>query len=138
MARSDPRLTSTAVVRVAQCADNSWMLRPLHFRSILMACCGFAAAASAQSESRQEFVCTRDAETRLVSVHGDTEGRGCRVDYTRAGVTKMLWSAKSGRRYCAQKAIELVTSLTDGQFQCMPHTVEQPGEEVPADPARND
>jgi hypothetical protein len=116
------------------------MKSTLLFRSLVLGCLA-AAAAQAQSDSRQEFVCQFNGETRIVSVHGGThesgEPAGCRVDYTKGGVTKTLWNSRSDRRYCAQKAIELVTSLSNAQFKCTPRTIEKPGDDIAADPTRD-
>ena len=89
-----------------------------------------AAAAQAQPGSRERFVCTVGSNHRFIDIYrlaaGGSRGGGCRVDYTRDGVTKQLWSASGDYAYCVKKAVGLVTTLSRGNFSCRPQTAEPP------------
>ena len=87
-----------------------------------------AAGAQAQPESRERFVCTFGNSHRFIDIYrlaaGGPRGVGCRVDYTRDGVTKRLWSASGDYAYCVKRAVGLVTTLSRGNFSCRPQTAE--------------
>jgi len=100
-----------------------------------------ANSGQAQTESHEDFICTSGPVKRVVSVFnrdifdGQRRVGGCRVDYTKDGETKTVWSSKTGRAYCATKAASLVTNLVKGNFSCRAETSEQPEEiEPPAQP----
>jgi hypothetical protein len=90
-----------------------------------------ANAGWAQSpESRERFVCTSRGSERFIDIYRRESraprGGGCRVDYTRDGVTKQVWSASGDYAYCVKRAVGLVTKLSKGGFVCSPQTVEPP------------
>ena len=98
-----------------------------------------SARTEAQSGSRdpsapqERFVCTFGGSQRLIDIYrGAPAGRrgGCRVDYTRNGVTKQMWSAQADYAYCVKKAVGLVTELSKGHFSCKPQSAE-PGSSAP-------
>jgi hypothetical protein len=97
----------------------------------LLAWCVIAASASAAeppAESRERFVCTFGASQRLVDIYrvAATGARpGCRVDYTKEGVTRQLWSSSGDYAFCVKQAVGLVTKLSKGNFSCKPQTVDQ-------------
>lgn len=92
-------------------------------------------AAAEQTESRERFVCTSGAAQRFIDIYrlaGD-DGRpgACRVDYTREGTTRQLWSARADYGYCVKQALGLVTKLSRGSYACKPQTgAEQPPPEA--------
>jgi hypothetical protein len=89
---------------------------------------GYVRAASA---SHEEFICTRGAVSRIVSIFNQdasTGNRGCRVDYQKGGEIKTVWSSKNDYKYCVAKAVSLVTKLTEGNFSCELKNREQPDE----------
>jgi hypothetical protein len=102
---------------------------------------GLAAASASsgqvQTELHEDFICTSGAVKRVVSVfnrNGDNDKRklgGCRVDYTKDGKTKTVWSSTTERGYCAAKAASLVTNLVKGNFSCKAETQEQPDDIQP-------
>jgi hypothetical protein len=107
-----------------------------------LACVGLLIAPLARSAPpaqppHQDFTCTFGTEKRVISVYNDDTANGggkhgsCRVDYTKGGTTKTLWSSSSDRAYCAQKATSLVTKLAQGRFSCRAATLEQPDEAGP-------
>ena len=49
----------------------------------------------------------------------------CRVDYTKDGATRTLWSSETGHAYCAKQATALVTKFTEARYTCHPETIEQ-------------
>ncbi|MGD0505458.1 MAG: hypothetical protein ABSD02_22275 [Steroidobacteraceae bacterium] len=84
----------------------------------------------AEPESRERFVCNFGANQRFIDIYrlaaSGPRGGGCRVDYTRDGVTKRLWSASGDYAYCVKRALGLVTTLSKGSFSCRPETNESP------------
>jgi hypothetical protein len=48
----------------------------------------------------------------------------CRVDYTRDGKTRSLWSSGHDYRFCVRKALEIVGLLEGVNFKCTPHSTE--------------
>jgi hypothetical protein len=94
-----------------------------------------ASRGEAQPESRERFVCTFGASQRFIDVYRlashAPRGGSCRVDYTKNGVTKPVWSASGDYAYCVKKAVGLVTVLSKGKFSCKPQTSDQPGVSVP-------
>ena len=93
-----------------------------------------AGSAQAQIEPHEEFICTSGPAKRVVSIFngnslsGARGSGGCRVDYTRDGKTRTIWTSQRDRAYCVAKAVSLVTKLVEGNFSCKPETVEQPDE----------
>lgn len=93
------------------------------------------AAAGVRAQTRpgphEEFTCTSGAATRLVSIFNLSASEGqtgaCRVDYTKDGKTSTLWSARNDYPYCVEKALSLVTKLTESNYSCKPEAKEQPG-----------
>lgn len=98
-------------------------------------CCLLAAgigSGAAQTAPHQDFVCVSGASRRIISVFNleSTDGGpprgGCRVDYTKDGATRTLYTSRSGRAYCAAKAAVLVTNLVRGNYACRAETLENP------------
>jgi hypothetical protein len=87
-----------------------------------------------QPASRERFVCIFRADQRFVDISRlDSRGpRGgaCRVDYTKGGVSKQVWSSNGDYAYCVKKAVGLVTKLSKGSFSCKPRTIEPPGSDL--------
>jgi hypothetical protein len=96
------------------------------------------ASAQAQMESHEKFVCTSGPVKRVVTIVNDNskqDSSGCRVDYTKDGETKTVWSSKKDYAYCVSKAVSLVTKLAEGNFSCKPETQEQPDDIEPSEQA---
>ena len=88
----------------------------------------------AQSQSKEDFICVFGSDQRVVSLvkTGAAHGpQACRVDYTRAGKTKTVWSSKSDYGYCVTNAARLVTKLAEGHYSCKPHSVGASDESKP-------
>ena len=86
--------------------------------------------AVAQTAPHQDFVCRSGASRRIISVFNfeSTDGRsrgGCRVDYTKDGKTRTVYTSRTGRAYCAAKAALLVTNLAKGNYSCRAETLEK-------------
>jgi hypothetical protein len=98
---------------------------------LMLVICLIEASASwseAQPESRERFVCTFGGGQRFIDIYRlasrGPRGGGCRVDYTKNGVTKPVWSSGSDYAYCVKQAVGLVTKLSKGNFSCKPQTIE--------------
>ena len=101
------------------------LIGPMFIALTLAATTGWS---EAQPEQRERFVCNFGANQRFIDIYrrGTSAPRGgaCRVDYTKNGVTKRVWSASGDYAYCVKRALALVTSLTKGNFSCRPETTE--------------
>src|SRR5882757_94051 len=84
----------------------------------------------AEPQSQQHFICVSGATRRIVTIitfaPSDRQPHGaCRVDYTKDGATRTLWTSGSGHAYCAKRATLLVTRLVEAHYACRPETIEQ-------------
>jgi hypothetical protein len=117
----------------------SFMMITNRVRLVWMFCLVAAAASvQAQIEPHQKFVCSSGPVKRVVTIfhgNGQRESGGCRVDYTKDGETKTVWTSRNDYAYCVAKAVSLVTKLTEGNFSCKPETADQPDEIQPAQQA---
>ncbi len=71
------------------------------------------------------------ASKRILSIvtisPSDKQPRGsCRVDYTKDGATKTVFSSVTSHEYCVKHATALVTKLVESHYSCSLQTVEQP------------
>jgi hypothetical protein len=97
-----------------------------------------ASSAQAQMEPHEKFVCTSGSVKRVITIFDDNGKRAsgaCRVDYTKDGETKTVWTSKNDYAYCVARAVSLATKLAEGNFSCKPETVEQPDEIEPPEQA---
>lgn len=81
------------------------------------------------STAQEQFICTLPGSSdRLIGIYRAPDGpQRCRVDYTRDGKTRSLWSAGHDYSYCVRKALEIVGLLEQVRFKCSPQTREAPG-----------
>jgi len=117
-------------------------------RLICISCLATAGVTSAQAQipPHEEFICTSGPVKRVVSIvrrnasSGTGKLGGCRVDYTKDGDTRTVWTSQKDDAYCVAKAISLVTKLVEGNFSCKPQTTGPPDEsDVPENaPAPSD
>jgi hypothetical protein len=91
------------------------------------------------AESHEQFICTSGPVKRVVRIFNHEAAKergGCRVDYTKDGKTKTLWSSNNDYAYCVAKAVSLVTKLGQGNFSCKPEAVQpdegEPQQQAPA------
>jgi hypothetical protein len=92
-----------------------------------IACLAGDASRSAQPQVAERFTCTAGASTRLISIYRDGDERNsgrCRVDYSKSGSTKVVWSATADYASCVKEAVALVTKLSKSNYSCTPSTVE--------------
>jgi hypothetical protein len=86
-----------------------------------------------QPAPQERFVCTFGGSQRLIDIYrlasAGSRG-GCRVDYTKNGTTRQIWSSQADYAYCVKKAVGLVTELSKGHFSCKPQSAE-PGPSAP-------
>ena len=86
-------------------------------------------AASASGDVAQEqFICSLPgtSDRRIGIYRPQGAAQRCRVDYTRDGKTRSLWSAGHDYAYCVRKALEVVGLLEQASFKCSPQTREAP------------
>jgi hypothetical protein len=105
-------------------------IRYLPRLAVCLGCSLVAVNAQAQSQSHQDFVCSSGSGKRIVSIislgPSARQPRGaCRVDYTKNGAAKTLWSSATGLAYCAKQATRLVTKLGEAHYSCRLETVGQ-------------
>jgi len=100
---------------------------------VCIACFCVIGTGRAEPPVAEQFTCTRGASTRLISIYratADADSGRCRVDYTKDGSTKKVFSASRDYAYCVKQALRLVTRLSSSNYSCTPSTV------GPADPAK--
>jgi hypothetical protein len=99
--------------------------------SALWACHARAQPASAEPRAlaQEEFICRLPgAPDRRIGVYRPTAApQRCRVDYTRDGKTRSLWSSGHDYKFCVKKALEIVGLLEGVDFKCSPQAREAPG-----------
>jgi hypothetical protein len=86
-------------------------------------------ARKAEAVAQEQFICSSPgASDRQIGIYRAPDGpQHCRVDYTRDGKTRSLWSAGHDYAYCVRKALEIVSLLEQARFKCSPQTHEAPG-----------
>jgi hypothetical protein len=88
-----------------------------------------ATAGKGATVAQEQFICSLPgASDRLIGIYRAPDSLPrCRVDYTRDGKTRSLWSAGHDYAYCVRKALEIVGLLEQVRFKCIPQTREAPG-----------
>ena len=122
--RASCKIRYNTIARVSMTCSNR-----LRFAWILCLAAAGASHGQTQEQSHEKFVCTSGVAKRVVSIHREaSNGRSqlgaCRVDYTKDGQTKTLWSSSNGYAYCVAKAVALVTKLSQDNFSCKPEAVQ--------------
>jgi hypothetical protein len=90
----------------------------------LAAVAAVAAGAARAQTPREDFICSSGSTHHVISVYngevydGERRSGACRVDYTKYGETKTLWSSKNDPAFCTAKAAALITKLIQGNFSC--------------------
>jgi hypothetical protein len=79
--------------------------------------------------AQEQFICHLPGTAdRLIAIYRPPGGpQRCRVDYTRDGKTRSLWSSGHDYKFCVGKALEIVGLLEGVKFKCSPHTKEAAG-----------
>jgi hypothetical protein len=82
-----------------------------------------AGAPGSTIESQEQFTCLLPgtAERRRVGIYRAAGPQRCRVDYTRDGKTRSLWSSGHGYQFCVRKALQIVGLLQGVNFKCTLH-----------------
>jgi len=84
------------------------------------------ASPASREIAQEQFTCSLPGTSdRRIGIYRPPGGRQrCRVDYTRDGKTRSLWSAGHDYAYCVRKALEVVRLLEQANFKCRPQTRE--------------
>lgn len=79
--------------------------------------------------AQEQFICRLPgASDRRIGLYRPSSGpQRCRVDYTRDGKTRSLWSSGHDYKFCVRKALEIVGLLEGVKFKCSPQTREETG-----------
>jgi hypothetical protein len=78
--------------------------------------------------AQQQFVCHLPGMSdRRISIYRPSGPQRCRVDYTRDGKTRSLWSSGHDYQFCVRKALDIVGLLEQVNFTCTPKTREVAG-----------
>lgn len=78
--------------------------------------------------AQEEFICRLPGTSdRRIGIYRAGGAQRCRVDYTRDGVTRSLWSSGHDYKFCVGKALDIVRLLETVNFQCRPETIEAAG-----------
>jgi hypothetical protein len=94
---------------------------------ICIACWCVIGNGRAGPQAAEQFTCRSPSSTRLISIYraaDDADLGRCRVDYTKDGSTKTVWSANRNYAYCVKQALRLVTRLSSSNYSCTPSTLE--------------
>jgi hypothetical protein len=90
--------------------------------------CGARAqpASIGPAAAQEQFVCHLPGTSdRLIGIYRPPGGpQSCRVDYTRDGKTRSLWSSGHDYKFCVRKALEIVGLLEGVNFKCSPHSTQ--------------
>jgi len=79
--------------------------------------------------AQEQFICRLPGTSdRRIGIYRPPGGpQRCRVDYTRDGKTRSLWSSGHDYKFCVRKALEIVGLLEGVNFKCSPQTREAAG-----------
>jgi hypothetical protein len=94
----------------------------------MSASCTYSTPASSDSSvaSQEPFVCQLPGTSdRWIGIYRADGAQRCRVDYTRDGMTRSLWSSGHEYQFCVRKALEIVKLLESVDFNCAPHAAQQ-------------
>lgn len=74
--------------------------------------------------AQEQFICHLPGSSdRRIGIYRPPGGpQHCRVDYTRDGKTRSLWSSTHNYKFCVRKALEIVGLLEEANFKCRPQT----------------
>ncbi len=114
-------------------------MKPLCSAVLIIASWCVIGIGRAGPQAAEQFTCTSGSSTRLISIYraaDDGDLGRCRVDYTKDGSTKTVWSANRDYAYCVKRALRLVTRLSSSNYSCTPATVEPPDAAQPKGAAR--
>lgn len=99
--------------------------------SALWMCVARAQPASAEVHAlaQEQFIChLPGASDRRIGIYRPSGGsQRCRVDYTRDGKTRSLWSSRHDYGLCVRKALEIVGLLEGVNFKCRPQARQAAG-----------
>jgi hypothetical protein len=76
--------------------------------------------------AQEQFICHLPGTSdRLIGIYRPPDDpKRCRVDYTRDGKTRSLWSSGHDYKFCVRKALEIVGLLEGVNFKCSPHSTQ--------------
>jgi hypothetical protein len=87
--------------------------------------------------AQEQFVCQLSGSTdRSISIYRPYGSQRCRVDYTRDGKTRSLWSSGHEYQFCVRKALEIVKLLESVNYNCTPHVADDEDPALPPDDER--
>ena len=87
------------------------------------------ASPAPRATPQEQFTCLLSGTTdrRLIGIYRPARPQRCRVDYTRDGKTRSLWSSGHDYQFCLRKALEVVRLLEGINFKCSLHSEEDAG-----------
>lgn len=85
-------------------------------------------SSASREVAQEQFICSAPGSSdRRIGIYRPPGGpQRCRVDYTRDGKTRSLWSAGHDYAFCVRKALQIVGLLEQARFKCTPQTREPP------------
>jgi hypothetical protein len=85
-----------------------------------------SASVAPTAPAQEQFICRLPGTSdRQIGIYRPPGGpQRCRVDYTRDGKTRSLWSSGHDYKFCVRKALEIVGLLQGVNFKCSPQTKE--------------
>lgn len=84
------------------------------------------ASIGAHALAQEQFIChLHGTSDRRIGIYRSSAGlQRCRVDYTRDGKTRSLWSSGHDYGFCVRKALDIVGLLEGVNFKCSPQARE--------------
>jgi len=74
--------------------------------------------------AQEQFTCRLPGSgDRRIGIYRPGGSQRCRVDYTRDGRTRSLWSSGHDYQFCVRKALDIVGLLESVNFKCSPQAV---------------
>lgn len=77
-----------------------------------------------RAKPQEQFSCllSETSDRREIGIYRPARPQRCRVDYTRDGKTRSLWSSGHDYEFCVRKALEVIRLLEGINFKCSLHS----------------
>jgi hypothetical protein len=78
--------------------------------------------------AQEQFIChLPGTPDRRIGIYRPAGLQRCRVDYTRDGRTRSLWSSGHDYQFCVRKALDIIELLESVNFKCSPQASDAAG-----------
>jgi hypothetical protein len=81
-----------------------------------------------RAHAQEQFICHLPGTSeRRIGIYRPGGPQRCRVDYTRDGRTRSLWSSGHDYQFCVRKALDIIGLLESVDFKCSPQASDAAG-----------